>query len=134
MFSHLSFLAIFFQNLSAKNLKRLNRQTNWGIKVCFLRKKFDKARDLLIQTKTIPAELIIAEMWLIKFHYDIARPENSEKFYGFLSLHQNTRRKQFFIKQCQKQLWNEFDCSCQCVQKWNNLPQWLRLAKNENVD
>ena len=21
----------------------------------------------------------------------------------------------------------------QCVQKWNTLPQWLRLAKNENV-
>ena len=30
--SHLSFSAIFFQNLSAKNLKRLNRQINWGIK------------------------------------------------------------------------------------------------------
>ena len=46
--SHLSFSATFFQNLSAKNLKRLNRQINWGIKVCFLRKKYDKARDLLI--------------------------------------------------------------------------------------
>ena len=37
--SHLSFSAILFQNLSAKNLKRLNRQINWGINVCFLRKK-----------------------------------------------------------------------------------------------
>ena len=40
--SHLSFSAIFFQNLSAKNLKRLNRQINWGIKVCFLRKIMTK--------------------------------------------------------------------------------------------
>ena len=97
--SHLSFLAIFFQNLSAKNLKRLNRQINWRIKVCFLRKKYDKARDLLIQTKTLPAELIIAKMSLINFHYDIARPENSENFHRYLSLYQNTRTKQFTIRQ-----------------------------------
>ena len=91
--SHLSFSAIFFKNLSAKNLKRLNRQINWDIKVCFLRKKYDKARDLLLQTKTLPAELIIAKMSLIKFCYDIAWPKNSEKFHGYLSLHQNTRTK-----------------------------------------
>ena len=60
--SHLSFAAIFFQKLYAKNLKRFNRQINWGIKVCFLRKKYDKARDLLIQTKTPLAELKIAKM------------------------------------------------------------------------
>ena len=77
--SHLSFSAIFFQNLSAKNLNCLNRQINWGIRVCFLRKKYDKARDLLIQTKTLPDELIIAKTSLIKFCYDIARPKNSEK-------------------------------------------------------
>ena len=65
--SHLSFPAIFFQNLSAKNLKRLNRQIKWGMKVCFLRKKYVKARDLLIQTKTLPAELIIAKTSLINF-------------------------------------------------------------------
>ena len=91
--SHLSFSAIFFQNLSAKNLKRLNRQVNWGIMVCFLRKKYEKAKDLLIQTKTLPAELIKAKMSLIKFHFDIARPENSENLYGYLSLHQNTPKQ-----------------------------------------
>ena len=84
--SYLSFSAILFQNLSAKNLKSLNRQINWGIKVCFLRKEYDKARDLLIQTKILQAELRIAEMLLIKFYYDIARPENSENFHGYLNL------------------------------------------------
>ena len=88
--SYLSFSAIFFRNLSAKNLKSLIRQINWGIKVCFLRKEYDKARDLLIQTKILQAELIIAEMSLIKFYYDIARTENSENFHGYLNL-QNTR-------------------------------------------
>ena len=96
MLSHLSFLAIFRQSLSAKNLKRLIRQINWGINVCFLSKKYVKARDLLIQTKTLPAELVKAKKSLIKFRYDKARPENSENFYGYLSL-QNTRIKHFKI-------------------------------------
>ena len=97
--SHLSFSAIFLQNLSAKKLKRLNQQINWGIKVCFLRKNYDEAKDLLIQTKSLQTELIIAKMSLIKFHYDIARPDISEKFQGYLSLHQNTRTKQFKTRQ-----------------------------------
>ena len=131
--SHLSFSAIFFQNLSAKNLKRFNRQINWGIKVCFLRKKYDKARNLLIQTKTLPAEVIIAKMSLIKFCYDITMPENSEKFHGYLSLHQNTRTNQFKIRQNAKTSFGMNSIVRQCVQKWNKLPHWLRLAKNENV-
>ena len=131
--SHLSFSAILFQNLSAKNLKRLNRQINWGIKVCFLRKKFDKARDLLIQTKTLPAELIIAKISLIKFRYDVARAENSENFHGYLSLHQNTRTKQFNIRQNAKTSFGMNSIVRQWVQKWNELTHWLRLAKNENI-
>ena len=131
--SHLSIWAIFFQNLSAKNLKRLNRQISWGIKVCFLRKKYDKARDLLIQTKTLPAKLIIAKMSKIEFHYDIARPENSLNVHGYLNLHQNTRTKQFKIRQNAKTSFGMNSIVRQCVQKWNKLPQWLRLAKNGNV-
>ena len=99
LLSQLSFSAIFFQNLSAKNLNRLNRQINWGIKVCFLLKKYDKARGLLIQTKSIPVELIIAKMLLIKFHCDIARSENFENSHVYLSLLRNTRTKQFKIRQ-----------------------------------
>ena len=133
LLSHLSFSAIFFQNLSAKNLKRLNRQINWGIKVCFLRKKYDKARDLLIQTKTLPAEIIIAKMSLIKFHYNIPRPENSENFHRYLSLYQNTRTKQSKIRQNAKTSFGMNSIVRQCVQKWNKLPHWLWLAKNENV-
>ena len=90
-------------------------------------------RDLLIQTKSLPAEQIIAKMSLIKFHYDIARPENSEYFHGYLSLHQNTRTKQFKIRQNAQ---NKIEMNLivrQCVQKWNKLPHWLRLAKNGSV-
>ena len=131
--SHLSFTAIFFQNLSAKNLKHLNQQINWGVKVCFLRKKYDKATDLLIQTKTLPAELIIPKLSLIKLYCDIARPENSENFHGYLSVHQNTRTKQFKIRQNAKTSFRMISIVRKCVPKWTKLTQWLRLAKNENV-
>ena len=50
-------------------------------------------------------------MSLIKFH-DIARPENSKNFYGYLSLRQNTRTKTIQNQtECQNQPWNEFKCS-----------------------
>ena len=39
--SHLSFSGVFFQTLTVKNLNRINRQINWGIKVCYFRQKFD---------------------------------------------------------------------------------------------
>ena len=125
LLSHLSFSAIFRQ----KNVKRLNRQINWGIKVFFLRKKYEKVRNLLIQKKTLPAELIIANMSLIKFHNDIAKPESSEDFHGYLSLHQNTRTKQFKIRHKVKTNFGMISIVRQCGQKWSKLPQWLRLAK-----
>ena len=101
--------------------------------MCFIRKNYDKARDLLIQTETLPAELIIAKLSLIQFHYDIARPENSENFHWFVSLHQNARTKHFKIRQNAKTSFGMKPIVRQCVQKWNKLPQLLRLAKNENV-
>ena len=55
--SHLSFSGVFLQTLTVKN--RINRQINWGIKVCYLRQKFDHSFDLLIKDRILPAELFI---------------------------------------------------------------------------
>ena len=82
---------------------------------------------------TLPAELKIAKMSLIKFHYDIARPENSAKFHGYLTLHQNTRTKQFKIRQNAETSFGMNSIVRQCVRKWIRLPQWLWFAKNENI-
>ena len=68
--SHLNFSAIFFQSLSVMSLQRVNKQINWGIKFCHLRKKFDSARDLLLKDKILPAELFIKKVCLLKF-FDI---------------------------------------------------------------
>ena len=101
--------------------------------MCFLRKKYDKAKDLLIHTKILPAELIIAKMPLINFYYDIVGLKISEHFHGYLSLHPNTRTKQFKIRRNTKTNFGMNSIVLQCEQKWNRLPQWLRLAKNENI-
>ena len=39
--SHLSFIGVYLQTLSAENMQRINQQINWGIKVCYVRRKFD---------------------------------------------------------------------------------------------
>ena len=57
--SHLNFSAIVFQTLLVMSLQRVNRQINWGIKVCNLCKKFDSARDILLKDKILPAKLFI---------------------------------------------------------------------------
>ena len=61
-------------------------------------------------------------MLLIKFHYDIASPENSENFHGYLSRYQKTQAKQFKIRQNAKTSFGMNSIVRQCVQKWNALP------------
>ena len=53
---HLSFSGVYLQTLSAKNIQRINRQTNWGIKMCYMRCKFDQCRDILLKSHVLPAE------------------------------------------------------------------------------
>ena len=53
--SLLSFSGVYLQTLSAKNIQRINRQINWGIKVCYMRRKFDHCRDNLLKLHVLPA-------------------------------------------------------------------------------
>ena len=48
--SQLSFSGVYLQTLSAKNIQRINRQIIWGIKVCYMRRKFDHCRDILLKS------------------------------------------------------------------------------------
>ena len=58
--SHLTFSALIFQNLSFSAMQRNNRQIKWGIKVCYMRKKFERSTDLLVKSDILPAELLIS--------------------------------------------------------------------------
>ena len=54
--SHLSFSEIYLQTLSAKNIQRTNREISWGLKVCYMRRKFDHCCDILLKSHVLPAE------------------------------------------------------------------------------
>ena len=118
------FASIFYKN-EVLTTQKSHRYSSSKITCAFtliifgnLFSKFiSKKPKTLIQTKTLPAELIIAEMSLIKFHYDIAWLENSESFHGHLSLHQNTRTKQFKFRQNAKNSFGLNSIVRQCVQK-----------------
>ena len=64
--SHLSFSGVFVQTLTVKNINRINRQINWGIKVCYFRQKFDHSIDLFLKDHILPAELFISKVSLMK--------------------------------------------------------------------
>ena len=50
--SHLDFSAIFFENLPSYSIDIINKQINWVMKVCFMKTKYDTARDLLLETNS----------------------------------------------------------------------------------
>ena len=41
-------------------------QIIWGIKMCYLRRKYDHVRDLLLKFKLLPAELFINQRSLTR--------------------------------------------------------------------
>ena len=56
------------QTFSAKNIKRINGQINWGMKVYHLRRKY----------KHLPAELINSTLCLMKLHTGLNQWGTSE--------------------------------------------------------
>ena len=49
------------------SLQIVNRQINWGLNVCHLRKKLGRARDRILKDKFLPAELFIKNVCHLKF-------------------------------------------------------------------
>ena len=99
--SHLSFTGVYLQTLSAKNTHRINRQINWGIKVCYMRRKFDPCRDILLKSHVLQAELIISKFSILKLHTDLKQrivSETSKKCANRLQIKQNKRTKQLIIR------------------------------------
>ena len=56
--SYLTFGALFYQILNFSAMHRVNRQINWGTKVCNLRKKLESSRDFLVKPDILPAEIV----------------------------------------------------------------------------
>ena len=99
--SHLTFSALFFQNLIFFAMQRINRQINWGIKVCYLRKKFERSTDLLVKSDFLPAELLISQMSVSKLRNDISllKTHGTESFFlsGNVLVRKNDRTEQLIL-------------------------------------
>ena len=76
--SHLSFSGDFLQTLTVKNINRISRQTNWGIKICYFCKTFDHSIYLLINDRILPAKLFISQISLMKLQTNIRQGETLE--------------------------------------------------------
>ena len=87
------FSGVFLPTLTVKNIKRINRQINWGIEVCYFRQKSDHSIDLLIKGGILPAELFVSKVRLMKLQTDIRQWETSENFKMFTSRHNARQNK-----------------------------------------
>ena len=118
--SHLSFSGVFLQTLTVKNINRINRQINWGIKVCYFHQKFDHSIDLLNKDHILPAEFFISKVSLMKLKTDIRQWETSENFKMFSSRHnarQNKRTNQIILKKKTKTKWRNKSLILKNIQK-----------------
>ena len=104
-------LVRFFLNLTSYSFDRINKQINWGIKVCYMKTKHDAARNLLLETKILPAELQITRVSLNRFLNILQQTRNrSNKHFRFLenvTIIANKRTHSLFLEQ-------------KCLSKWSN--------------
>ena len=77
--SYFNFSSIFLQSLAASSLLRINRH-KLGNKFCYIRKKFDSARDLLRRDKILPAELFIKKSLFLSFLIQLSVTRKSVKY------------------------------------------------------
>ena len=123
--SHLDFSAVFFQNLPSYSIDRINKQINWGIKVCFMKTKYDTVRDLLLDTKILPAELQITRMSLYRFFNILQQTRNhSNRHFRFLEnvpFIANKRTHNLFLEQKCKSKWSNGSTVRNFIRKWNTL-------------
>ena len=129
--SHLDFGAVFFQNLPSYSIDRINKQINWGIKVCFMKTKYDTARDLLLETKILPAELQRTRVSLNRFFNILQQMRNrSNKHFRFLvnvPIIANKRIHNLLLEQkCKSKCKSNGSIVRILIRKWNTLPITIR--------
>ena len=129
--SHLTFSALFFQNLNFSAMQRINRQINWGIKVCYMRKKLERSTDLLVKSDILPAELLISQMSVSKLRNDISllKTDGTESFFlsGNVLVRKNNRTEQLILLRSRCRSLQK-----RTIQKWNKLPREVRTIRSRS--
>ena len=137
--SHLTFSALFFQNLNFSAMQRINRQINWGIKVCYMRKKFERSTDLLVKSDILPAEFLISQLSVSKLSNDISllRTHGTASFClsgnvlvrknNSVLVRKNNRTEQLILLRSSSR-----SIQKRSIQKWNKLPLDVRTIRSKS--
>ena len=129
--SHLTFSALFFQNLNFSAMQRINRQINWGTKSCYMRKKFGRSTDLLVKSDLLTAELLRSQMSVSKLRNDISllKSDGTESFFlsGNVLVRKNNRTEQLILLRSSSRSLQK-----RSIQKWNKLPREVRTIRSRS--
>ena len=102
-----------------------------------MRKKFDRARDLLLRSQLLPAELLIQKVSIYKFanilgNYLTPMDNGNYKIYEHITLRENTRTRQFqLLNKCETN-WSDKSIIRNFIRKWNTLPTNIRKTNSKN--
>ena len=95
-----------------------------------MKTKYDTARDLLLETKILPAELQITWVSLNRFFNILQQLRNrSNKHFRFLEnvpIIVNKRTHNLFLEQKCKSKWSNGSIVRNFIRKWNTLPITIR--------
>ena len=125
--SHLSFSSPFFHNLNFSALQRINQQINWRIKVCYLRKKFERSRNLLVKSDILPAEILISQMSVSKHRTDISFLKSECTEIANFFVRKNNRTEQLILLRSSSRSLQK-----RSIQKWNKLPREVRNIRSRS--
>ena len=102
-----------------------------------MRKKFDRARDLLLRSQLLPAEPLIQKASIHKFAnilgtYLTPMDNGNYKIYEHITLRENTRTRQFqLLNKCETN-WSDKSIIRNFIRKWNTLPTNIRKTNSKN--
>ena len=95
-----------------------------------MKTEYDTARDLLLETKILPAELQITRVPLNRFFKIVQQTRSrSNKYFRFLKnvpIIANKRTHILFLERKCNSKWSNGSIVCNSIQKWNTIPFTIR--------
>ena len=121
----------FNQKTNLKNHEKQCTKEVWGIKICYMRKKFERSTDLLVKSNNLPAELLISQMSVSKLKNDISllKSDGTESFSlsGNVLVRKNNRTEQLILLRSSSRSLQK-----RSIQNWNKLPREVRTIRSRS--
>jgi exonuclease III len=130
--THVTYSALILTSANKYQQRKLQRQMNWGLRVCFSQTVFDSATRLRNMCNILTVERLIFYTCALKF-WSLVNGQNKafsdDSFPNFL-LRQNDRTKKFYLQEPGKTRALRSSFLSKTVCGWNTLPLELRLIQS----